>query len=98
MSKTRRKTSSELEHLRGYCRELEKTVRSLQKQARQYEKWDRSQDEEIARDSEDTYPDLPIKRSCACEACGKGRVIETLDLGIKGCYGECICGYKGKIV
>lgn len=87
-----------MENIRGYVRELEKEIRSLQKQVRQYEKWDRSQDEEITRDSEDTYPDLPMKRSCDCPSCGKNKVVETLDLGIKGCYGECICGYKGKIL
>lgn len=98
MSKTRRKTSTEIEHLRGYCRELEKTVRSLQKQVKSSEKWNRSQDEEYSRDSEDTYPDLPLKRTCDCPSCGKNKVVETLDLGTKGCYGECVCGYKGKII
>ena len=95
MSKTKRKNRSDTEFLRGYIRELEKEVRSLQKQVKASEKWNRSQDEEIARDSEDTYPD--IKKSCECLNCGKGKVVETLEI-VGKVYGECdVCGFKGRI-
>lgn len=96
MSKTRRKNRSEIEAARGYIRELEKEVRSLQKQVKASEKWNRSQENNVTEDSEDTYPRL--KRSCDCRECGKGKVVETLDLGSRGIFGECgVCGYKGKI-
>lgn len=84
--------------MRGYIRELEKEVKSLRRQVRQYEKYDRtvqSSDEKL-NDSEDTKPDL--KRTKNCPSCEKHKMVETLDLGAKGVYGECICGFKGKMV
>lgn len=39
-------------------------------------------------DSEDTYPELPKLFTKPCENCGKGKVIETLQIGDK-IYGRC---------
>lgn len=99
MSKTKRKTRSEQEHLRGYIKELEKTVRSLQQQLRQYEKYEQnsnSQDEEFYLDSEDTKKEFKMKSDCF--DCGKGKMVETINLGTRGIYGACDhCGFKGRM-
>lgn len=96
MAKTRNKTHSEVESMRGYVRELEKEIRSLRQQLRQYEKYERSQDTEYQSDSEDTH--IEIKFSKPCVECGKGKVVETLNLGHRGIYGECgVCGFKGRM-
>ena len=98
MAKTKGKTHSETEHIRGYIRELEKEVTSLRKQIRQYEKYDRTQgsSDDERTDTEDTVVEL--KRTKDCGYCGKGKLVETLDLGKRGVFGECsTCGEKGKI-
>lgn len=97
MAKTKNKNHSELESLRGYCRELEKNVRSLQKQLRQFEKYEQrnAQDSETATDTEDTY--VEKKFTVMCSSCEKNKMVETLDLGSRGLYGECICGHKGRM-
>lgn len=97
MAKTKQKNRSELEAMRGYVRELEKQVRSMQKQLRQYEKYEQtSQDEVIQTDSEDTYVELKFSKHC--DECGKGKIVETLNLGPRGIYGECgVCGFKGRM-
>ncbi len=97
MAKTRNKTHSEVEAMRGYIRELEKEIRSLRQLVRQHEKYEqRSQDDEIKSDSEDTH--VEIKLSKPCVECGKGKMIETLNLGHRGVYGECgICAFKGRM-
>lgn len=96
MSKTKNKTRSEVEHLRGMVREYEKEIRSLQKQVRAYEKYEmRSQDIEIATDTEDTEVELKMKKLCF--DCGKNYMIETLNLGVRGVFGECVCGAKGRL-
>jgi hypothetical protein len=80
-------------------RELEKEIRSLRQQLRQYEKYQRNQDEEERYDSEDTYPNLEIKLTKPCEQCGpgKGVVVETLEIMGKT-YGTCnTCGYNDRI-
>lgn len=54
-------------------------VRSLQKQVRQYEKYERCQEENRTFDSEDTYPDLtPKEGMCEVKDCdGKLNVLEA---------------------
>jgi hypothetical protein len=96
MAKTKRKNHSELESMRGYVRQLEAEIRSLQKQLRQYEKYEqKGQDSEIQTDTEDTY--VEQKFSIPCLDCGKGRMVETLE--IRGnLYGTCpVCDAKGRI-
>lgn len=71
MGKTKNKNHSELEGLRGYCRELEKENRSLRKELRRYEKYEQhGQDTEVSGDSEDTMEIKP--KLTKCEDCGKG--------------------------
>lgn len=96
MSKTKNKTHSELEDARGYVRKLEAEIRSLRQQLRSYEKYERiSQDEDHSNDSEDTKVDLLLTKDC--DSCGKGKLVETLQLGDK-IYGVCShCGGHGRI-
>jgi hypothetical protein len=94
MSKTPRKTKSEVEHLRGQVRELERLVRSLQQQLRQYEKYEqKSQDEELVTDNEDTFPSsFRVK----CDSCGKGTFDEYEIMG--KVIGTCnICGERRRL-
>lgn len=96
MAKTKNKNRSEIEAMRGYTRELEKEIRSLRKLLRNYEKYQqRSQDDEITIDTEDTHVQLKFK--ILCTHCEKNYMVETLDLGHRGIYGECICGHKGRM-
>lgn len=97
MAKTKNKNRSEIEAMRGYTRELEKEIRSLRKLLRNYEKYEQtSQDEEYDRNDEDTF--IEMKFSKPCLDCGKGTVVETLNLGHRGIYGECaVCGFKGRM-
>lgn len=96
MSKTKQKGHSELENMRGIIREYEKEIRSLQRQLRQFEKYEaRSQDSEVSTDTEDTYIEQKFKK--LCESCGKNYMVETLDLGSRGIFGACICGSKGRM-
>lgn len=96
----KKKERSSEEFWRGKCRELEKQVRQLQKVLSYYEKRDRSfeeksQDEEIIKDSEDTKPILLFR--VLCPICEKNYMVETLNLGSRGIYGTCVCGNKGRI-
>lgn len=97
MAKTRNKTHSEVESMRGYVRELEKEIRSLRQLLRQYEKYEqRSQDDEIGNDSEDTQVEMKMTKDC--DSCGKSKIVETLNLGHRGIFGQCAhCGFHGKI-
>lgn len=96
MAKTKNKTHSELEAMRGYVRELEKEIRSLRQQVRQYEKYERvSQDVEVSNDTEDTY--VKPKLTKPCQECGKGHIIETLEIMGK-IYGTCnVCEFKTRM-
>ena len=98
LSKSKQKNRSELEHLRGIVREYEKEIRSLRKQVRSFEKYEQvSQDEEVSTSSEDTYPDKEIVLSKDCDSCGKGKVIQTLEIMGK-VYGTCnVCGTNDRI-
>lgn len=96
MAKTKNKSHSELENVRGYIREMEKEIRSLRQQLRQFEKYSQtSQDEEYDKNDEDTHVQLKFK--ILCTHCEKNYMVETLDLGHRGIYGECICGHKGRM-
>ncbi len=97
MAKTKNKSHSELENVRGIIREYEKEIRSLRQQLRQYEKYEaRSQDDEIGTDSEDTHVEMKMTKDC--DSCGKGKLVETLNLGHRGIFGHCAhCGFHGKI-
>lgn len=95
LSKTKNKTHSEVENSRGIIRELQKEVKSLRQQLRQYEKYDRSQDSDNSYDSEDTKVDLLLTKDCI--ECGKGKVVESLQLQDK-VYGTCShCGCNARI-
>lgn len=98
MAKTRNKNHSEVDHWRGVCKELEKENKSLKKQVRQFEKYSsNSQDEEIMTESEDTMTDQEFKLKKDCEACGRGKVIQTLEVMGK-VYGTCNqCGCHERI-
>lgn len=96
MAKTKNKSHSELENVRGYIREMEKEIRSLRQQLRQFEKYSQtSQDEEYDKNDEDTHVELKFK--ILCTHCEKNYMVETLDLGHRGIFGQCICGHKGRM-
>lgn len=96
MAKTKNKSHSELENMRGYVRSLEAEVRSLRKQLRQYSKYEQNgQDSETATDTEDTYVETKMKKLCF--DCGKNYMVETLDLGARGVFGTCVCGATGRM-
>lgn len=98
MGKTKQKNGSELEYFRGIVKELQSENRSLKKELRRYEKYQsRSQDEEIKNDSDDTMTDTEFKLKKDCDSCGKGKVIETLQILDKH-YGTCnLCGYHERL-
>lgn len=93
MGKTKQKNGSELEYFRGIVKELESENRSLKKELRRYEKYQsKSQDEEVMTESDDTMTDKEFKLKKDCDSCGKGKVIQTLEVMGK-VYGTCnICG------
>lgn len=97
MAKTKRKDHKKNESERGYIRELEKQVRSYQKKLRQYEKYEqRGPSDEIVNDSEDTDKELLMVQDC--NVCGKGKMVETLNLGAHGVFGCCnVCETRGKM-
>lgn len=98
MSKSKQKNRSELEALRGFNRELEKEVRSLRKQLKQLEKYERtSQDDNDVIANEDTYPEIEFKLTKDCSSCGKNKVVESLEIMGK-IYGQCpTCGYSERL-
>lgn len=86
------------EFWRGKCRELEKRVRQLEKIVAYHEKrehnFERSQDEEVFLDNEDTPSAILISD---CSQCGKGKMKETLNI-LNKIYGECShCGHRGRM-
>jgi predicted RNA-binding Zn-ribbon protein involved in translation (DUF1610 family) len=95
LAKTKSKTHSEIENSRGIIRELEKEIRSLRQQLRQFEKYERSQESDQCRDSEDTIVELKMKNPCP--DCGKGEIVQTMEIAGK-VYGTCNhCGYNGRM-
>lgn len=97
MPKKREKNSEEW--YKGRIRELEKENRALKRQLREIEKKEHifdenSQDDEIATDSEDTYP--AARRLSQCGDCGKGLIEEYEIMG--KVIGTCnICGFRKRL-
>ncbi len=83
--------------MRGIIKELEKQVRSLQKENKELSKSkhifiDKSDSDEISQDSEDTY----IKPKKRCIHCGKGFLEEFEIMG--KVFGTCnICEHREKL-
>jgi predicted RNase H-like nuclease (RuvC/YqgF family) len=78
MPKKRAKSSDE--YYRGLIRELEKENKSLKRRVKELEKKehmfeDRSQEEELSYDTEDTHPKI-FKSANICLECGKGKLKE----------------------
>lgn len=104
MSKSQRKNRSELEHLKGQIRELEKENRALKRQLKSLEKKEHifdetmdGQDEEIISDSEDTFPILKYRIPCGGDdGCGKGFFAEysIMDKVIGTCS---VCGRRERL-
>lgn len=93
MGKTRRKSHSEVEHLRGENKKLKSLVRSLQREVRDLQKKSHFFEEIVEDATEDI--DLIIHKSC--EACGKDVGFEVLDLKYVK-YEVClVCRVKTKI-
>jgi len=94
MSKSRNRSHSEVEHLRGLTRELKAEVRNLKKRLKELERKEHifdnpPQDSDYSSDSEDTHVVL-------CSECGKG-VLKLLDLG-NFKYSVCsVCGDRRKL-
>jgi hypothetical protein len=95
---SRKKDKSELEHLRGIIRELEKENRQLRQRLKHAEKWEVDEstqdDGDTPKDSEDTLPKL---LTADCDNCGRGKLVQSLELRGK-IYGTCnICKANGRI-
>jgi hypothetical protein len=96
---SRKKDKSELEHLRGKIRELEKENKQLRRRLKYAEKWEvdeieRESDEDVVKDSEDTLPKL---LAADCDNCGRGKLVQSLEIRGK-IYGTCnICKANGRI-
>lgn len=95
MGKTKNKTHSELEHLRGENKELRAENRSLKRRLRELEKHEHMFEEHEQSDEkpeevnmEDTY--------IRCTECGKGVMKEYELMG--RVYGTCtVCGERKKL-
>jgi hypothetical protein len=86
-----------LEVLRGYIRELEKEVRSLRSQLKQFEKYERTSQTYREADVEDEKLEQSQPLTKDCESCGKGKVVETLEI-LGKVYGTCnVCGQNDRI-
>lgn len=100
LSKTPRKTRSEVEHLRGTIRELQAENKSLKRQLRHYEKRENLYDnnkEEIEEILE-SQSESPIEASPKqkCEECARG-VYEEFEI-LDKVYGTCtVCGARKRI-
>jgi hypothetical protein len=98
LSKTKRRTGTELEHYKGLIRELEKQVRSLQRENKELSKQkhifiDKTSDE-IETSSEDTFVEL--KPKARCSSCGKG-FLEEFEIMNK-IFTTCnVCGERKKV-
>lgn len=83
MSKSYRKSGSEVEHLRGEIRRLKRIIKQLQKSAHVYNN--------IKDLVEDEKEEEDIK--ITCNECGKGE-IKTFDLGNKQVLTCTICNHR----
>lgn len=102
---SRKRDKNESEHLRGEIKTLQKQLREEKAKTRQLEKQlsfyekrkhfhEDTQDNDEIRDSEDTIPKALTKD---CEVCGKGKLIETLEI-LGKIFGTCNhCGQNGRI-
>lgn len=84
MSKTYKKSGSELEWLRGEVKRLKKLVRQLQKSAHVYNN---------IKDLVEDPPDQEDDEKLICNECGKGE-IKILDLGNKQVITCTICDHR----
>lgn len=87
MSKSRQKTHSETEHLRGQIKNLKSENRQLRKRLKELEKQSHFY-EEIA---DEAIEEVKVKNTC--KACGEG-VLQEVDLGIKVLVKCDSCDYK----
>jgi len=91
MSKTRQRTHSEIEHLRGEIKKLKSQVRYWKRKAKNLEKKEHFFDNLV----EEVY-EAPEERGEDCNNCGKG-TLNILDLRFVK-YLVCdLCEYKEKI-
>jgi chromosome segregation ATPase len=87
------KEKSEVEHLKGVIRDLEKQVKSLTQKLKYFEK--RSHLNELTEELENDPPPPP-KRLKDCVECGKGKY-EEFEL-LNKLYGTCnICGDRKRL-
>lgn len=90
MPKRREKDGAEF--WKAQCRKLQKEVQQLR---RELNKRDRSQEDEIADDSEDTPPAEFIQKE-PCHSCGKG-FLDVFEIMGKR-FGTCtVCGERKKL-
>lgn len=99
MGKTKQKDHSEIRHLQGEIRKLNKKIRHLESENRLLKKWQVSppQDEEIVQDTEETFAEITSKIYCdGPDGCGKGYFIEMHILD--KCYGTCnVCSRRKRL-
>ncbi len=88
------RSKSEVEHLRGRIRELEKINRQLKKELRQYTKREGLYD--IAREEIENWLEEPVPKPKTCQECGKG-TLSTFEIAGR-VFEQCnICDYRKKI-
>lgn len=85
MSKTYKKSGSELEHLRGEIRRLKRIIKQLQKSAHVY-----NNIKDLVEDPPDQDDHV---EKVICDECGKGE-IKVLDLGNKQVITCTICDHR----
>lgn len=89
----RKRTHSELEHLRGEIKALKSENRNLKKRLRHKEKYDQPDfEKELKEETEEQYK----KSEDVCKHCGKG-IPNLLDLG-RAMYMICpVCEHREKV-
>lgn len=90
----KKRDKSPEEFFRGLLREANKRIRQLEQEVKSLRKYERSQDEEVVVDEEDTYPDKkPLIR---CDSCSKGfyEEFEIMDKVIGTCN---VCGDRKRL-